>query len=1055
MKLRTAWGAVALWLLAAQLAAAENIWIEGEAAKSHDFVKHNWYDDVAKESMSGRQWLSHYDPKKPGTATWAFDAKEGGEYVWWLRCNYFACEMDYKLNGADWKPIDLSQKNLRDGLMVSSKPDHRFLGWIKAGTVTLNKGANELAIKIRSKLANHGGIDCMDFSNTGFIPSGPMKPGAEDAAAEAVDPGAIWIEGENPEFTDFKKHGWYDKVAKEGFSGKEWLSHYDNSPNAQPGTARYSFDVKKDGDYAFWVRCNYFACEMDYQLDTADAKPGGWKQIDFGEKNLRDTMMVSDKPDHRFIGWVRVGAVHLTAGKHTVVFKIHSKLANHGGIDCLTFADPNFVPSGASKPTVSSGEVKPDSWFRVVADVDTFSEKSITDISGLLHKPAGKFGFLKRDGAALKFEKGDAAVKFWGVCAGAEEKNTPEDMTLRCRYFAKHGINMVRQHPIFGFLGPLKNGQFDAKRVDQWDRWFAELKVHGIYMTWSVFYPLRISADDGYPPELLAELEKGGDGLYGTYGLVNISRQLQDLQFKYVKALLSHVNPYTKLAYKDDPALAVLEIHNEDCVFFHNPLTGLANPGGKQPRHAQLLRRMFCDWAKKKYGTDDALQKAWGTKDSLGPGELRIYGTWQMTPQRPQVDSKARLGDQIRFLTDMQREFYDRRMKETREECGYKAVTVTTAWWTEAIASPANLYCDTAGDMIDRHNYAGGGEGAHMIRIGKVNNASHMATPGGGILSSGFFQVEDRPFCMTEWTESTPNQWKAEMAPLFAFYGMGLQGWDASYHFAANGPRIGDGWPNLSWYCTDTPHYIGQFPALAFALYKNHIKEAPLAAARRLKVEDLFTGDDALKQGGTAAGGTGADFKVATGYETPNEVLAIGRVTVSYDGKAGEKADWSKYWDKDKRTVRSMTDELVWDCGRRVVTLQAPKTQAIIGFAGGGEYDLPGATVKVTTTFCSLIFTPLDDQPLAQSKHILITALAQDKQTNAQYNADGSQLLALGGPPLLLQPVQATITLKGGAPKEVNVVDIYGVPAEKKVKLDGAAFTIDGTYKTYYYEVKR
>ena len=60
---------------------------------------------------------------------------------------------------------------------------------------------------------------------------------------------------------------------------------------------------------------------------------------------------------------------------------------------------------------------------------------------------------------------------------------------------------------------------------------------------------------------------------------------------------------------------------------------------------------------------------------------------------------------------------------------------------------------------------------------------------------------------------------KREIAPLFAFYGMGLQGWDASYHFAANGPRIGDGWPHLGSYVSDTPHYIGQFPALAFAIY--------------------------------------------------------------------------------------------------------------------------------------------------------------------------------------------------------------------------------------------
>ena len=40
------------------LFAAENIWLEGESPKSHNFVKHGWYDDVAKEGMSGKQWLS-------------------------------------------------------------------------------------------------------------------------------------------------------------------------------------------------------------------------------------------------------------------------------------------------------------------------------------------------------------------------------------------------------------------------------------------------------------------------------------------------------------------------------------------------------------------------------------------------------------------------------------------------------------------------------------------------------------------------------------------------------------------------------------------------------------------------------------------------------------------------------------------------------------------------------------------------------------------------------------------------------------------------------------
>jgi hypothetical protein len=1035
-----------LSLAAAQLAAAENIWIEGEDAKTSDFIKHSWYDKVAKEGLSGKQWLSHYDNAKPGTATYVFEAKEGGEYVFWLRCNHFRVEMDCQLNDGEWTPIDTADKNVRDSMMISPNPDHRYIGWVKIGKVALKKGENKLGIKIRSKLANHGGIDCMDFSNTGFIPSGAVKPGAEEAGAEVADPNAIWVEGEDAEQSDFKKHPWYDNVAKEGFSGKEWLSHYDN---AAAGTAKYSFEAKKEADYVFWLRCNYFSAEMDYQLDGAD-----WKPIDLSDKNVRDGMMVSKNPDHRFIGWVKLGNLHLAQGKHSVSFKIRSKLSNHGGIDCFTFADPGFVPSGASKPTVASAAAgKPDAWFRLVADTDAFSDKSIIDLSGLLHKPAGQFGFLKREGQNLKFEKGDQPVKFWGVGANLHETATPEDMATRARYLAKHGVNMVRQHPVFAVLGPLKNGQFDAKKFEQWDRWFAELKKNGIYMTWSVFYPLLITAEDGYEPELLAELEKSGE-LYGTSGFVNFSRKLQDLEFKYVKALLEHVNPYTKLAYKDDPALAVLEIHNEDCIFWHGPLNPLQ--ANKQPQHAKLLRRMFCEWAKKKYADDAALQKAWGTNESLAAGELKIYGAWQFQNNLPEVESKARMGDYIRFLADTQREYYARQFKQWRDEAGYKAVTVTTAWQSGGpVAQAANLYSDSLGDMIDRHNYFGGGQGSHRIVVGKVANATHLSTPGGGILSSGMQQVEDQPFCMTEWTSSPPNQWKAEITPLFAFYGMGLQGWDVSYHFLNDGNRIGDGWPRLSWYASDTPHYMGQFPALALAIYKGHIKEAPLAAALRFKPDDLFTGEDALGQAFTASGGAGADQKVTKGTRVPNEVLAIGRVSVAFDGRASEKTEWAKYWDPATNVIRSMTDELVWDAGQRVVSVRSPKTQAVIGFAGGKEFDLPGVKVKIATPFCSLIFTALDDQPLADSKHILITAMARDQQSNTKYSEDGTQLLAIGGPPLLMEPVQVTITLKGKPPAEVNVVDVYGVPTDRKVKLDGASFNIDGTYKTYYYEVKR
>ena len=204
--------------------------------------------------------------------------------------------------------------------------------------------------------------------------------------------------------------------------------------------------------------------------------------------------------------------------------------------------------------------------------------------------------------------------------------------------------------------------------------------------------------------------------------------------------------------------------------------------------------------------------------------------------------------------------------------------------------------------------------------------------------------------------------------------------------------------------------------------------------------------------------GGGYDQKELRGnLATPKEVLAIGRVTtkIADSQQPSTAVDWSKYWDRDRQIVRSMTGQLSWHYGRRVVAIHTPKTQGLVGFAGGASYTLPGVRVRVITPFVSLLFTPLDDQPLVESKHILITAMARDTQTGARYNADGSQLLDAGRPPLLMEPVQAELTFPGLPLTSVKAVDIYGVPTDTNVAREGNRFTIDGRYATCYYEVKR
>jgi hypothetical protein len=438
---------------------------------------------------------------------------------------------------------------------------------------------------------------------------------------------------------------------------------------------------------------------------------------------------------------------------------------------------------------------------------------------------------------------------------------------------------------------------------------------------------------------------------------------------------------------------------------------------------------------------------------------MAIYGAWEMESDGPHFDKQEtrRMGDFIRFLAETQRNYYEERGRQVRA-VGFKGVTISTAWRAGGPAArAANSWTDDAMDAIDRHGYFGGGEGGHGIAEGTVDNGTHLSQPGRGILGAAFEQVEDKPFVMTEWNQLPPNQWKAEIAPLYAFYGMGLQGWDGSLHFTSSRPRLGSGWPGLSSYVSETPHYFGQFPALALSVYGDHVTEGEPAALRRLTPDQAFAGVDALSQ--DIPGGGFDPGRPAGSLETPPEVAAIGRVSVKVAEDAGQsaKTDWDRHWNRSTGVVTSNTDELTWDYAGRVVTVRADKTQAVMGFAGGKRFDLPAAAVEVDadTPFVSLILTALDDRPLRSSAHILVTALARDRQLGARYNEDGSQLLDTGGPPLLLEPVQARITFKGPTVLSARPLDVYGVPVASEVERTGSRITIDGRYATYHYEVRR
>lgn len=871
---------------------------------------------------------------------------------------------------------------------------------------------------------------------------------------------SVWWEGESSTDTNFPKSSWFSaltfKDKADRLSGRRWLSNHQQRDD-QPLYARYQVKVPKTGRYRFWTRKFWKHGAFRWRFDKQ-----AWKTCG------RDCVLEDSVELRKFVcvNWVYLGSLRLSKGSHKFELQLTAKKGEKATACFDAFFlthDDNLVPQGGVRPKEDRGEPGAADWFPVTFYEDEFSKKSLIDLSDMVPAPAGRRGFLKMTAGHLKFEKDKQPVKLWG-CGANFIEGSEDEWQQRARYLRKHGVRIVRQHPLQGTLGLLdKNGELNKQRLERWDKWFKVLKDHGIYMCWSLFYPHHIQKSENYPdydelPQAVGGLPR--DRCRSTSGFVNIEPALQDSEWRWAKAILLHKNPYTKKRYIDDPALAVIEVHNEDCVFWHSPLNHLA--GGKAPKHTARLKQRWAEWLRRRYGSEAKLKKSWGrgmrSGDSLSNNSMGIYGAWEMQSEGPKgrEHEAQRLGDFIQFLAELQKNYYERRMRRLRK-LGYKAVTITTAWRAGGpAADPANLWADSAADMISRHNYFGGGAGNHQIEKGAVNLDSHLNKPGRGLFSVGFYRLADRAFCMTEWTQKAPSPWKFESAPIFAFYGMGLQDWDASFHFLNSRRSLGNGWPGRSSYSTDTPHYIGQFPALARAIYEQHIKPGPVVMDRQVAVKDLFRGRDAFQMDLT---GGGHDDKRLVSGKTAPELFALGRLQVSFvkgRSKNKGKKPSSRDWDRKNKIARALTGELEWHYGQSRILVTAPKTQAVIGRAAGETLSLPDFKVTLKTESVSLIFTSLDQRTLKDSKSILVTALARDRQRGAKFAKGGAELVRLGSMPLELEPVQAEIVSRTGAVTRVEVLDPYGVPTGAMVPVKASkSFVIDGRFRSYYYHIRR
>ena len=137
--------------------------------------------------------------------------------------------------------------------------------------------------------------------------------------------------------------------------------------------------------------------------------------------------------------------------------------------------------------------------------------------------------------------------------------------------------------------------EIDLQAREQLWQYVAAMKQTGIYVTLSPYYAnaVKIQPSWGFNSDRTS-----------MNGLLFFDPEVQKAYKGWLKALLEPVNPYTGISLKDETAIALIQLQNEDSLLFWT----VDQIKGKD---LELLKQKFGNWLSQKYGSFPQVQQAW------------------------------------------------------------------------------------------------------------------------------------------------------------------------------------------------------------------------------------------------------------------------------------------------------------------------------------------------------------------------------------------------------------------------------------------------------------
>jgi hypothetical protein len=438
-------------------------------------------------------------------------------------------------------------------------------------------------------------------------------------------------------------------------------------------------------------------------------------------------------------------------------------------------AQPAFAKTSPPKSAASAStrNVAPATRSPYVKMLDPnltpYPRTSLHDFSNLLDAPAGKHGFLQSKGEHFVWQDGTRA-RFWGINVANTSLQEPDrDIDAIIQNFRTAGFNLVRLHHFDergGIIDPdaPNSRRFVAERLRKLDYWIHKAKQAGIYVYLDLLDYRRFKEGDGVPN---AELIGRAARPYNVF-----DPRLIELQKEYARKLLrDHVNPYTGLAYADDPAVVLVEIYDESGLFMRRGVWREM----PQP-YATNFKKLWNDWLRARYQTTGALTQAWTDNrgvSALQPGENLEAGTVQvpamtwntsLLPADQRVwAAMPRRNDGAVFAYDVHIRFF-RDMKTYLKGIGVRVpITATGRFEDLADLKSMSEELDFIGsNFYYDHPYWAQGEKA-WTPPSFFHNHNPMSDIDDRSMAAAvsLARIKNKPFVVREWNYCWPNRNRA------------------------------------------------------------------------------------------------------------------------------------------------------------------------------------------------------------------------------------------------------------------------------------------------------